>query len=262
MMDDAAFLRFDLAEIAKHKTIDDNTLDGIAAIRKGCFNPQNVGAEAKRKLLFDSIVKTIKQFKDNPSNDFISFVLAHSDSKIVKKTQGIIDANREVIRSAMEAFVAQEVLERFRPPTKDPNPPEPTVAPPDLPPGSDDALSPSEGEMDVYTSAKYRLFFLVRNDTLFQEAQKITFKKTKTTFRVYYGTPNNGSLFIYKEQKDGKALLCFPALKDKEITNTRSPEFDDCLLKSFAQRVTEAGVSFVSPPVLRTIQGGQSSGGS
>ena len=39
-MDDVAFLRFDLAKIAKDGNIDENTLDGIAAIRKGFFNPR------------------------------------------------------------------------------------------------------------------------------------------------------------------------------------------------------------------------------
>ena len=71
MMDETAFLRLDLAEVAKDGAIDDNTLGGVAAIRSGLFNPENVGAEAKQKLLFESIVGTIKQFKSEPSDDFI-----------------------------------------------------------------------------------------------------------------------------------------------------------------------------------------------
>ena len=115
MMDDAAFLRLDFADIAKDGAIDDNTLGGIAAIRSGLFNPEDVGAEAKRKLLFESIVATIKEFKMNPSDEFIRFILGNSDvgSKISKVTQRIVEANREVVRSAMEAFVAQEALARF-----------------------------------------------------------------------------------------------------------------------------------------------------
>jgi hypothetical protein len=52
----------------------------------------------------------------------------------------------------------------------------------------------------------------------------------------------------------------FPALGGDDVAYVFSAELDDCLLKAFTQRVTEAGVSFDSAPVLRTIKGGQSGG--
>jgi predicted type IV restriction endonuclease len=111
MMDDVAFLRLDLAEVAKDGALDDNTLGGIAAIRKGLFNPEDVGAEAKKKLLFESFVNLIKKFKSDPSDDFIKFILGQSEAgSKIRVTQKIVDANRDVVRSAMEAFVAQEAL--------------------------------------------------------------------------------------------------------------------------------------------------------
>lgn len=112
--------------------------------------------------------------------------------------------------------------------------------------------------MNALTYAKNRLFYLVRNDILFQEVQKVTFRKTKKSFRVYYGRPNNGSLFDYREQKDGKVALQFPALGGNDVAYVFSPELDDCLLRAFTKRVTEAGVSFDSTPVLRAIKGRQS----
>ncbi len=57
MMDETAFLRVDLAEVAQKRTIDDNTLGGIAAIRNGFFNPEDVGAEAKRKLCLSQLFR-------------------------------------------------------------------------------------------------------------------------------------------------------------------------------------------------------------
>ena len=269
MMDESAFLHVDFAEIDKNGSIDDNTLDGIAAIRKGLFNPEDVGAEAKRKLLFESIVDTVKQFKSAPSDDFIRFILGCSSvgGKITKVTQRIVDANRDIVRSAMEAFVAQEALARFGYAPKDvvKTPTERqestvTAAPVVVPEPEIEGFSPSEGERNALTYAKNRLFYLVRNEILFQEVQKIEFRKTKTSFRVYYGRPNNGSLFDYREHKDGKVSLQFPALSGKEVTNEPCADLDDCLLKAFTQRVTDAGVSFDSSPVLRTIQGGQSPG--
>jgi hypothetical protein len=269
MMDDTAFLRIDLNDVSKDSTIDDNTLGGIAAIRNGLFNPEDVGAEAKRKLLFESIVETVKQFKSEPSDEFIRFILSRPEvgGKISKLTQKIVDANRDVVRSAMEAFVAQEALARFGYAPKDVvrTPPErqeavvTTVAALANPPEPEaEGFSPSEREEEALNYTKNRLFFLVRNDVLFQEVLKIKFRKTKGSFRVYYGRPNNGSLLDHREHRDGKVILQFPALGGEEIEYMPSPEFDEFLFNAFTQRVTEAGVSFDSVPVLRTIKGGQS----
>lgn len=269
MMDETAFLRVDFTEVAKDGAIDDNTLGGIAALRNGSFNPEDVGAEAKRKLLFESIVETIKLFKTEPSDDFIRFILGRSEmgGKISKLTQKVVDANRDVVRAAMEAFVAQEALARFGYAPKDvvrtPTERQETIAAAPAvaaPEPEIEALSPSEGEVSALTYAKNRLFYLVKNDVLFHEVEKIAFRKSKTSFRVYYGRPNNGSLFDFREHKDGKAILQFPALGGEEVIYAVSPELDERLLKAFTQRVTEAGVALDSGPILRTIKGGQSGG--
>lgn len=267
MMDEVAFLRLDLAEVAKDGAVDDNTLSGIAAIRSGLFNPEDVGAEAKRKLLFESIVDTVKKFKSDPSDDFIRFILGRSEvgSKIGKITQRIVDTNRDVVRSAMEAFVAQEALARFGYAPKDvirtpPERQEPVVSAPIAPILEAEGLSPSEQEMGALAYSKNRLFYLVRNEILFHEIQKISFRKTKTSFRVYYGKLNAGSIFDYRLHKEGKAVLQFPVLGGDDVPYVFSAELDDCLLKAFTKRVTEAGVAFDSPPVLHTIKGRQLGG--
>ena len=266
MMDEAAFLRLDLVEVARDGSIDDNTLGGIAAVRSGHFNPEDVGAEAKKKLLFESIVETIKKFKVDPSDEFIRFIISNSEvgGKISKVTQKIVDLNRDIVRAAMEAFVAQEALARFGYAPKDvvrahperQDPVVPAAAAP-APEPEVEGFSPSEAEISALTYAKNRLFFLVRNDVLFQEVQKLTFKKTKTSFRVYYGRPNSGSLLDYREHRDGKATIQFPALGGEDVAFVFSPELDDRLLRAFTQRVTEAGIKFDAQPVLRTIKGGQ-----
>jgi hypothetical protein len=261
-MDETAFLRINFQEIDKNGTIDDNTLDGLAEIRKGFFNPDDVGPRAKRRRLFAFTVELMKQYKSEPPNEFVRFVLECSPmgTKIKKLTQAVVDEYREVIRSAIEEFVAQGALARLGYAPKDvvrTSPVEATaVGPPvialELQP---EEISPSVGEMNAFNYAKNRLFFLVRNELLFQEVQKIDYKKSKTSFRVFYAKPNNGSLFDYKEHKDGKVSVQFPALNSKEIEYVPSAELDDCLLNAFRNRVTEAGISLT--PVLRTIQGGQ-----
>ncbi|WP_084623291.1 type I restriction endonuclease [Acidisphaera rubrifaciens] len=268
MMDETAFLRVDFLEVYKTNSIDDNVLSGIAAIMNGSFNPQDVGAEAKKKILFESIVETVKKFKTEPSDDFIRFILGCSPvgGKITKVTQKIVDANRELVRSAMETFVAQEALARFgyapkdvvkaQPERQEVTQVSPAVASADAEP---DAMEPSEGEKEALSYVTNRLFFLARNEALFSEIQRIAFRKTKTSFRLYYGRPNSGSLIDYKEHKDKKAFL-FPGLDGKELPFIPSPELDACLLKIFVQRVRDAGVKLDEAPVLHAIPGGQSVG--
>ncbi|WP_158803948.1 type I restriction endonuclease [Acidisoma sp. L85] len=268
MMDEVAFLRLDLSEIAKSGTVDDITLEGISAIRSGLFNPEDVGAEAKRKLLFESIVQLIKQFKTKPSDDFIRFVLDRTEmgSKLSKITQKIVDANRDIVQLAMEAFVAREALARLGFAPKDV-----VRAPPDhheqasgtseqlaVPVADGGTLAPTEGEVRALTYVKNRLYYLVRNDVLFGEIDKIAYRKSKTSFRVYYDRPNSGSLFDYRERKDGEAVLQFPGLAVEDVPFGISPALDDFLLRAFTKRVGDAGVSFETQPLLRAIKGGQS----
>jgi len=220
--------------------------------------------------LLESFVETLKRFKDEPSDNFIRFMLEQSEfgNKFGKLTQKVLDANRDVARQAMEAFIAREALARLGYAPKDvvKTPPERQeqvgTATPAIAETQEDVITPSDAELNVLTYARNRLIFLCRNETLFKEVEKIAFKKTKGSFRVFYVRPNNGSLFDYREHKDGTAFVQFPALGNTEIGYAQGAlELDDCLLKVFTQRVTEAGVSFQAPSVLRAIEGGQSSGG-
>lgn len=265
MMDDTAFLRMDFIEIDKNSRIDDNTLSGLATVRSGLFNPENVGAEAKRKLLFEAIVDVIKSFKAEPSDEFIRFVLCRPEvGKIGKVKQKIVESNRDVVRSAMETFVAQEALARFGYAPKDlirtPLDRQDAAAATAVPQSLEveiEGYALSDAESAVLSYVKNRLFYLVKNDILFQEVQKITFKKGRTTFRVYYERPNSGSIFDYRTHKDGSIFLQFPALENEEVPYIFSSRLDEMLLKVFSQRVSEAGVPVDAPPTLRAIQGGQ-----
>lgn len=211
-------------------------------------------------------MEVVQKFKSEPSDDFIRFVLGRTEmgSKLTKLTQKIVDGDREVVRAAMEAFVAQEALARFgyapkdvvRTASEQPEPP-PAATPASSSEPEAPTLTPSEKEAAALGYITNRLFYLVRNDVLFAEVHKIAFRKSKTAFHVYYGRPNSGSLFDYREHKDGHSSMQFPALDGKEITYVHSPELDDCLLRAFTKRVGEAGVSLEPVPALRAIKGGQ-----
>jgi predicted type IV restriction endonuclease len=177
----------------------------------------------------------------------------------------VVDAIRDVVGAAMEQFIAREALARFGYAPKDlvkaplekqeanTSVPLTTVEP------QEDVVTPSDTELAVFTFVRNRLIYLCRNEVLFKEVEKVAFKKTKGSFRVFYAKPNNGSLFDYREQKDGKVVLHFPVFENAEIPyQSGTPELDDYLLRAFTQRVAEAGISFQPTSVLRAIDGGQS----
>lgn len=266
MMDDTSFLRLNLAEVAEKGTIEEIVLSGLAAIRSGLFNPENVGAEAKRKLLIDSIVQMLKEYKAEPPDEFVYFFLSKGDAGAKKVTKKLIDANRDVVREAMESFVAQEALARFGYAPKDlvkapvdrldAAPAAAAITPP-ADSVSDDALEPSEAERALFEHVRDRLLFLARSDALFQEVKKLGFRKSKNNFRIYYDRPNNGSLVDFRHAHGGKSVLRLPALDNKEIAMEALASADSDLLKAFTDRVGEAGVKVEAGPVLRSIAGGQ-----
>jgi len=189
MMDVAAYLRLDLSAVAKNGTIDDNTLSGIALIRRGFFNPEDVGAEAKKKLLFESIIETVKKFKTDPSDDFIRFILERV-AKIGKITQKIVDLNRDVVRSAMEAFVTQEALARFGYAPKDVVPAQPE------PPTKEEIQHTVEEKLNRCSEHTRELFFALKERIVALDAAII--EEPKAKYISYKLTTNVADVVVLK----------------------------------------------------------------
>jgi len=257
MMDDNAFLRLDMIEVAKGN-IEDNSLRGLSAIRKSDFNPENVGAEAKRKLLIQFIVQTLKQFKTAPSDEFIRLFLSTADpnARISKKS---IDGNRPVVCDAVQSFIDQEILSRVGYAPKDvvkktiesADIVEPTAAA--QVDDKDEDVLPTEAEMAMFSNLRERLAFLVKTDKLYDEIQNISFKKTMSSFKVFYKKPNKGSLLTYHVSKTGTNMFKFPTAANKEVEVENLKEINDLLLQAFLQRLQEYGVAFERPPALRSV---------
>jgi len=257
MMDDNAFLKLDMQEVAKGN-IEDNSLRGLAAIRKSEFNPENVGAEAKRKLLIQFIVQTLKTFKSAPSDEFIRLFLAHSDpnARISKK---LIDSNRPVVCDAIQSFLDQEILARVGYAPKDVV--KKTVESSEIVEATpavqvdekDDELVATEAEVSVFLSLRERLAFLVKSDLLYDELSNISFKKNAAAVKVYYKKPNKGAMVSFHIGKAGIVSFKFPLASNKEIETANLRDINDLLLEGFKQRLQEAGITADRQPVLRSV---------
>ncbi len=257
MMDENAFLKIDMQEVAKGN-IEDNSVKALAAIRKSDFNPENVGAEAKRKLLLQFIVDTLQNFKTAPSDEFIRFFLSKADigARISQRT---VDGNRQLICDALQSFIDQEILSRVGYAPKDVV--KKTIESVEIPENilsasledKDEELIPTEAELHVFTTLRERLAFLVKSDLLYDELGSVSFKKTATSFKVYYKKPNKGAILAFHLNKAGVPVFKFPTAGNKEIETNNLKDLNDLLLEAYKQRLQDSGIVIDRAPALRSV---------
>ncbi|MCW0181625.1 MAG: type I restriction enzyme HsdR N-terminal domain-containing protein [Zavarzinia sp.] len=236
MMDDAPFLIFDLAKIAEGQ-IDQPVASGIADLRKSVFDPQNIGAEARRKLLLQSFMKSLRSWRDAPPDELVRLLLDRAGHE-GKKTSKIVDESRDLVRIAFGAVIDNEILNRVGLADRSvirvdeaPSPPiEAAVA-------TVDSIETTEAEMAAYQYALRRLAFLVKDETEYAAISDIRYQDYKTTFRVFYKRPNAGGLFNLKENRDGTLTFDFPVLDGQTITTAQISDIDKPLIESFRLRV-------------------------
>ncbi|MBK5959589.1 hypothetical protein CCR97_15450 [Rhodoplanes elegans] len=140
MMDEKAFLTVNLRDIAKGR-LDESVADGLKSLQKGQFDPENIGAEAKRKLVFQKFLQEISLLAEKPSADFTRMLLRTVGIQHVRDKA--LPDFQELVGSAFREFVNVKILQRLDL-TKVPPPPAP--APDLLPTDPTPEPSPSQTE--------------------------------------------------------------------------------------------------------------------
>lgn len=237
MMDQAAFLRLDMREIAKGK-IEDSVEEGIRSLQKVNFDPENIGAEAKRKLIFQHLVKQIEVLAEDPSEPLVRMLLQSAGLSHVR-TKALTDF-RELTRSAFREFVNLRILQRLDLPTKEKEQEKQIVlaeaASIENLPKADDSAAVTPLEVEVFNYVKRRLSFLVREDRLFDEIDSVDQRKYKGKFVVFYKRERLGRLFDFYEGGAKKYLFDF-GQADGEVSTDKLADIDKMLLAVFIQRV-------------------------
>src|SRR5271168_1305105 len=116
MMDQTAFLALDLREVAKGK-IEDSVEEGLRSLQKSNFDPENIGAEAKRKLIFQNVIQQIAKLDEEPTEPFVRMLLQTAGLSHVR-TKALTEF-RDITRSAFREFVNLRILQRLDIPAKD-----------------------------------------------------------------------------------------------------------------------------------------------
>ncbi|QHC34163.1 type I restriction endonuclease [Komagataeibacter xylinus] len=243
MMDPTAFLSFDLREIAKGK-IEDSVVDGLKSLQKSNFDPENIGAEAKRKLVFQNLVQQIEDLAASPSEAFVRLLLQSIGLKHIRAKA--VAEYTDLTKSAFAEFVNLRILQRLDLPVKDKEADKPVLVvdvpkvDPDAKPA--DGIITTETELEVYEYAKRRLAFLADSDELFDAITGIEYKDYKGKFVVFYRKERAGRLFDFYEDKGPKYTFDFGEEFGGEFGSDELSGIDDHLLSVFKYRVEVMGL--------------------
>jgi len=242
MMDQEAFLTLDFREIAKGK-IEDSVEEGVKSLLNGNFNPENIGAEAKRKRIFQNFVKQIADLAEQPSERFVRMLLEGAGVSHVR-TKNLTDFT-ELTKTAFREFVNLKILQRLDLPTKEKEPekqiPEAGQSPIENTQKPEDCLALTPLESDVFNYVKRRLAFLVKEDRLFEELDIIDQRKYRGKFVVFYKRERLGRLFDFYEGSEKKYSFDFTQAGGKTVSTNSLTDVDKELLGAFTKRVAENG---------------------
>lgn len=239
MMDANPFLRLDLREVARGK-VDDSALEGLHSLRKAVFDPDNIGAEAKRKHIYNSVLAQVAAIFTEPPEEFARPLLRKAG--IGHISQKALDEYRPVIQSALREFINRQILHRLDLPKPDqPQPAAAASADAAPPAGGPEPIVTTERELEVFRWTQQRLAFLVRDDALFAEIAAIDYRDYQGKFVVYYRRERKGRLFEFIESRSATGYrFVFPeeaGLAQADMTVQALTEIDAPLLATFRARV-------------------------
>jgi len=244
MMDDEPYVTIDLSAVATGD-IDENSLDALSRLRKGTFDPQNVGAEAKRKIFIARYIEALDALLKEPTEDFTRFLLdaAKVDGR---RTAKLVEEHLPIIRDSVSLLVDKIILDRVgfahradlvRVSSSSPQLPvqksqESKPVDSDEAVAADDGIITTETEMRVFDHVQKRLSFLVKDESQYQELANLEWRDFKTTFVVFYKQERRGKLFTFREGPNGEYRFDFsPGGAQVETTDLLS--VDELLLSSY-----------------------------
>ncbi len=247
MMDDEPYVTIDLAAIAKGD-IDENSFDALSRLRKGTFDPQNVGAEAKRKIFISRYIETLDALMKEPTEDFTRFLL--DAAKVEgRRTARLVEEHLPIVRDSISLLVDKIILDRVgfahREDLVRVAPVTPQPAPASQEPAAagqvddDDGIITTDTELGIYQHVLKRLSFLVKNEEHYRELAHLEWRDFKTTFVVFYKQARRGRLFTFREGPNGELRFEFSP-DGKQIETTDLYSIDEPLLASYLAAIEAA----------------------
>jgi hypothetical protein len=110
MMDDQPFAILNLAEVAEER-VSDTELDALLRVRKGTFNPANVGSDARRKIYVGAYMAALDQALSEPDERFVRTLLDMANIE-GRRTTRMVEEHAPIVREAAQALLDRMILAR------------------------------------------------------------------------------------------------------------------------------------------------------
>jgi hypothetical protein len=247
LMDNEPFAVVDLAQVAQEQ-FEDEAFDALLKLRRETFNPEDIGADARRKIFISAYVDTLdKTFKD-PDERFVRTLMDMAGIE-GRRMPRLLEEHTLYIREGMNTFFDKKLLERVgfadrndivKVPPAEAQPIPPAQESEQVKPVEADIVT-TEAEMEVYEYVKHRLPFLIaRDEDLFRKLDHIYFRDFRGTFAISYKQDRKGRLLNMREGTEGKYRFEFPD-SGETVTTDALADIDEKLLAIFMKRVEELG---------------------
>jgi hypothetical protein len=254
MMDDDPFVVVDLSEVAQDR-ISDNGLDALLKLRKGTFDPADVGADAKRKIYVAAYVDALDRAFQQPNEAMVRTVMDLAGTE-GRRTSKLVEEHAPIVADAIQAFFDKKLLERVGfasrqdlvrvPPAilaTSPVPIETGTEPVPEPAAAvaDSGIVTTDTERAVFDYVRRRLSFLIgRDEEMFKKLDHLFPVDYKTVFAVCYKQERKGKLFNFREGTSPQYRFEFLTTGENIQTDSLA-DIDDQLLAAFKKRVQELG---------------------
>ncbi|NBC33651.1 MAG: hypothetical protein GVY13_13335 [Alphaproteobacteria bacterium] len=239
MMDEHPYITLDLNDVKNNK-IEKSTLTELLKLIKSNFDPENIGSEAKKKAIFDGIIKQITEIYNNPTDDFVRMML--SATGLTHLRHKTLEQYRPLVGAAFKEFVDNQILTRLDISKKEAPRPEPEPVPEEPPmPIVDDKESKiitTELELEVYDYVKQRLGFLIRDEEAYKKIEEVMYRDFQTKFVIFFRKERSGRLLDVYERKEHKYTLYFPH-SDEWVQSDVLDGIDEQLQGAFLAKIGE-----------------------
>ena len=110
LMDNEPFAVVDLAGVAQEQIADD-AFDALLKLRREAFNPEDIGADARRKIFISAYVDTLDEAFKEPDERFVRTLMDMAGIE-GRRMPRLLEEHTQYIREAMNTFFDKKLLER------------------------------------------------------------------------------------------------------------------------------------------------------
>ena len=247
LMDNEPFAVVDLAQVAQEQIAEDG-FDALLKLRRETFDPEDIGADARRKIFISAYVDTLDNVFRDPDERFVRTLMDMAGIE-GRRMPRLVEEHTLYIREAMNTFFDKKLLERVGFADRDDIVKVPPSEAQRTPPAQESEQARSvesdivttEAEMEVYEYVKHRLPFLIaRDEDLFRKLDHLYFRDFRGTFAISYKQDRKGRLLNMREGTEAKYRFDFPDSGETITTDTLS-DIDEKLLAIFMKRVEQLG---------------------